>query len=69
MFIHINMLIYTNKICFFFYDLHVVALQGNNVCVCGLVNLTKCPHKDDDIRNPCPCKDIFFFLVPMRKSL
>jgi len=26
---------------------------------------TKYPHKDGNIRNPCPCGDIF--LVPMRK--
>jgi len=39
------------------------------VYVCGLgkpyVMGTKYPHKDGNIRNPCPCGDIF--LVPMRK--
>ncbi len=34
------------------------------VCVCGsgkpYVMGTKCPHKDGNIQNPCPCGDIFW---------
>ncbi len=36
----------------------------NPMCVCGPgktdVMGTKCPHKDGNIQNPCPCGDIFF---------
>ncbi len=39
-----------------------VCVCGVCVCVCSgkpYVMGTKCPHKDGNIQNPCPCGDIF----------